>query len=342
MLEFSLSSDTWAPAHPAILQALAGANEGFALPYGEDELTEQAEAAVCRLFGRDVKVHFVFNGTGANVAALAAMAKRGGGVLCVDTAHINVHETGAPEKLAGLKLLAVPQQNGKLTPAAVSAIAPQRQNHHFASPDIVSVANVTECGTVYTPEEMGQICATAHQNGMLVHLDGARFANAVAALGCGAAALAAEAGVDVMSFGGTKNGFVFGEAIVFFNLDLAERFFWLHKQFLQLACKNRYIAAQFLAALQNDLWLKNAGAANAAAARLEQALIGYRGMRPAFTRDANMLFLQTEDAALRQKAAAAFGVDDEDGMLRFVASWCVTNAQVDGFVADFKKLAEGW
>ncbi|MDR1438961.1 MAG: hypothetical protein LBJ10_02820 [Clostridiales bacterium] len=335
---FTLSSDTWAPAHPRMVEAIARANEGYAEPYGHDACCREAEAAFRRLFGRDdLSVFFAMNGTGANVAALAACAGHGTGVVCAETAHINVHETGAPERLAGVKLLASPAEHGKLLPSSIREWAAQRGDPHCALPTAVSISQTTELGCAYTARELREIADAAHGCGMALHMDGARFANAVAAAGCEPAALSCGAGVDVMCFGGTKNGFVFGEAIVFFNQALAERFAWLHKQYLQLPSKARYVAAQFLAALEGGLWLELAGSANRAAARLAGGLASILRAEVSHPVDSNMVFVRLPPAALAAAARLSMADAGPGGELRLVTSYLAADAQIDGFVAALRR-----
>ncbi len=336
---FSLTSDTWSPAHPALVEAIAEANHGFAPAYGDDPMTQRAKEAFYALFGRDIEVFFVLNGTGANVAALSALAGRGSGVVCHTGAHINTHETGAPEKLLGVKLLTVHAQGGKLLPRDVEAWAARQDYSHCVSPDVVSLSQTTEYGTVYTPEELRALCDAAHNNRMLVHMDGARFGNAVAALGCTPAAISRDAGVDVLCFGGTKNGFAFGEAIVFFNTELARRFAFLQKQHLQLASKTRFVSAQFAAALEGGLWLDMAADANRMAARLQAALQSLPGIQWLYPVESNQLFLQVPDAWLPKLEQWAHCGRDEEGLLRWVTAWNTTQEQVDAFAEQVKTLA---
>ncbi|GHU78855.1 threonine aldolase [Clostridia bacterium] len=335
--DFSLSSDTWSPAHPKILEAVSAANHGYAEPYGKDYLSGRAEEAFKALFGPDIDVFFVLNGTGANVAALSACVGRGSGIVCADTAHINTHESGAPEKLLGAKLLSAPNSGGKLLPEQIEPWAAQRGDAHSASPDVVSISQTTELGSVYSPDELKKIAGTAHRHGMLVHMDGARFANAVAALDVPAARASREAGIDLMCFGGTKNGFLFGEAIVFFNRGLAERFSWLHKQHLQLGSKNRYIAAQFIAALDGGLWLETAKAANSAASRLGAGLSRISGAEIVTPVESNMVFVRLTDE-LRQRLLALTPADvDAAGVTRLVTSFCTADGQIDRLLQELSR-----
>ncbi|MDR1194408.1 MAG: threonine aldolase [Peptococcaceae bacterium] len=337
-LDFTLSSDTWSPAHPRMAEAIGRACEGYAPPYGEDGLTKAAVAEFKKILGSEIEVFFALNGTGANVLALSALMDRCSGIICPDSAHINNHETGAPERLLGAKLLPCPHRQGKLAPEDIRRWAARRGDPGYASPDVVSIAQTTEYGTVYTAAEVAAICRAAHENGMLVHMDGARFANAVAALGSEPLASSGGAGVDALCFGGTKNGFVFGEAIVFFNRGAARRFAWLQKQHLQLASKNRYIAAQFEAALRGGLWLELARQANQTAARLAAALEAMPGAALVYPVQSNQIFLRVPSAWHEPLRRWTSYGQEADGTLRLVTSWNTTEAQIDDFIAKLKTL----
>jgi threonine aldolase len=330
-IPFSLSSDTWSPAHETILAAIAKYNVGYAEPYGEDAVTQQAVEVIQEIFTGKPAVHFVFNGTGANVSALSTCASPGSGIICTDSAHINVHEAGAPEALIGAKLLTVPHQNGKLTPHGILQWKDTIGNRHFAPPSAVAISQTTEYGTVYTLEEIHQITKTAHELGLYVFLDGARFANAIAGSEQTAPSQYAQSGVDVMTFGGTKNGLVLGEALLFFNPTLATRFITNHKQYLQLPTKNRYIAGQFLAYCENNLWIDLAQNANRGATFLSSKLKALTGEEPVFPVDSNMVFWKLNDE-LRTKLPSNLDTDS-DGVTRFVVSHCVTTKQIEEFLA---------
>ncbi len=333
--EFSLASDTWCPAHPDILAAVARVNEGYAPAYGDDGVTAAAKRALCGVFGDDIDVYFAFSGTGANVFALAALAGRAGAAVCPESAHINMHEAAACEGLAGVKLLCAATPDGKLAVADIERYAELRDDIHCARPDMISISQVTERGTVYTQAELEALCRAAHAHGMAVHMDGARFANAVAATGLPPRALSRDAGVDVLTLGGTKNGFLFGEAVIFFNKGAAGRYARLQKQYLQLASKNRYIAAQFAAALENGLWLDMAKRANGAAARLAAGLSGIAGMELQYPAQANMVFMKASGRPLeRADALGLIAPGEAPGVVRMVASWCATDAQIDAFVTE--------
>ena len=275
----SFASDNAAGAHPAVLDAVTRANEGHALAYGDDPWTRRCESAFRDLLG-DVTTLLTFNGTGANVLALASLLGPADAVVCSDWAHISTDETGAPERILGVKLIDVPTTDGKLVPDQLDELAHLLGQVHHAQPGVVSITQSTELGTVYTIDEVAALCDRAHRFGMTVHLDGARIANAAAALGGDVAALRAftvDAGVDVLTFGGTKNGILGGEAVVYLRPELARRALYLRKQVTQLPSKQRYLAAQFLALLEGDRWLQLAQHANEMATHLYEPPRGCPG-----------------------------------------------------------------
>jgi len=262
------ASDNNAGVHPRVLDAMRTANHGHAVAYGDDVYTEAAVRLFRERFGEGAEVFFVFGGTGANVAALSAVTRPFHAVVCAETAHVNVDECGAPERFSGCKLLALPTPDGKLRAEQVEPLLKRAGDQHHVQPRVISVSQATEVGTVYTPEELARLASFARERGMLLHVDGARLANAAAHLGASLRELTAEAGVDVLSFGGTKNGMMYGEAVVFFDPALAEGFRFVRKQCAQLPSKMRFLAAQFTALLSEDLWLETAAHAN----RMAQAL----------------------------------------------------------------------
>jgi threonine aldolase len=266
------ASDNHAGVHPEVLAALEAANGGHQVAYGEDVYTARLSEVFRHHFGERAEAYPVFNGSGANVVGLQAMSDRWGAVICAESAHINMDECGAPEKVGGLKLLSVPTPDGKLTPELIDRYAWGFGVPHHAQPQIVSLTQSTELGTVYTAEEIRAICAHVHGHGMLVHMDGSRLANAAAALDLPLRAFTTDAGVDVLSFGGTKNGLLLGEAVVVLNPDAVRGLLYLRKASLQLASKMRFVSAQFLALLDGDLWLRNARHSNALAQRLAAAV----------------------------------------------------------------------
>lgn len=336
----ALASDNWAGAHPDVLAALAEANAGHALAYGYDEWTERAVGAFRAHFGEGAEVFWAFNGTGANVTALQACVHRWGAVICPETAHIATDECGAPERfLGGGRVLAVRTPDGKLTPELVEPLLHGFGNEHHSQPEAVSITQSTELGTVYAPEEVRALAEQAHAYGLRLHVDGARLANAAASLGLPLRAFTTDAGVDVLSFGGTKNGAMLAEAVVFLDSALARDFRFIRKQSAQLASKSRFIAAQFLALLEGDLWLRLAERSNAMAIRLAD---GLRRLGVELTQEprANEVFaiLPAEVIEPLQETCAFYVWDEARSEVRLVASWDTTSGDVDGFLAELGRL----
>ncbi|QKW37269.1 threonine aldolase [Actinomadura sp. NAK00032] len=329
------ASDNQASVHPDVLAALAEVNTGHQPAYGDDAVTGRLRAMVRRHFGDRAEVYPVFNGTGANVVSLQAMSERWSSVVCPESAHINTDECGAAEKLAGLKLVTVPAPDGKLTPGLVERYATGFGNVQRRQPAVVSITQSTELGTVYTAEETAAVAAAAHERGLTVHMDGARIANAAASLGVPLRALTTDAGVDVLSFGGTKNGLLLGEAIVVLNPDAVRGVSYLRKSSMQLASKMRYVSAQLVALLDGDLWLRNAAHANAMARRLEAAARAVPGVEVTRPVQANTVFaVVPKDVAERLRERFAFYTWDETtGEVRWVCSFDTTERDVAAFAA---------
>jgi len=333
------ASDNHAGAHPDMLAAIAAANEGHAGSYGSDDWTERTAAAFRRHFGPAARAFPVFNGTAANVLALDAITARHEAVICTESAHLNVDECGAPERIAGVKLLTVATEHGKLSPDEISRWEARRGDEHHVQPRAVSITQATELGTVYTAAETTAICSAAHELGMLVHLDGARLANAAASLGEPLAALTTEAGVDVVSFGGTKNGLLGADAVVFLNPGLARDFEYERKQLMQLASKMRFLSAQLEALLDGELWLENARNANAMAALLAERVAAIGGVAITHPVEANAVFARLPRKAIDRLLADLPGEhpfyvwDDAASEVRWMCSWDTKPADVDEFVA---------
>jgi len=266
------ASDNNSGVHPDILTAISRANQGHTVAYGDDRYTQEALENFKTHFGEDIDVFFVYNGTAANVLGLKSATRSFNSVICAETAHINVDECGAPEKFTGCKLLDVPTPDGKLRPEDIEKHLHGFGFEHHAQPKVISITQPTELGTLYTPAEIKSITDLARQHGLMVHMDGARLCNAAAALGLDLKACTRDLGIDLLSFGGTKNGMMFGEAIVFFDQNLSQNFKYTRKQGMQLNSKMRFISAQFNAFLSNDLWRKNALHANLMASRLKGAV----------------------------------------------------------------------
>jgi threonine aldolase len=336
----SFASDNYAGAHPEVLQAVAAANVGHQPAYGADEWTARLVDTMRTLLGDQVEVFPVFNGTGANVTALTSMMPRWGAVVTTSTAHINTYEGGAPERVSGLKLLTVDTPDGKLTPELVDRHAWGWGDEHRAQPLTVSITQTTELGTLYTVDEVRAIADHAHERGMAVHMDGARIANAAAALGVPLRDFTTDAGVDVLSFGATKNGALYGEAIVVLDPSATEGLPYLRKLTMQLASKMRFVSAQLLALLEDDLYLRSAGHANAMAARLRHALEAsiasgdVEGLAFSQPTQANAVFAVLDNAVadrIRQRVRF-YDWDRAAGQVRWMTAFDTTEADVDAFV----------
>ena len=334
------ASDNYAGVHPAVLAAIAAANGGFAPAYGDDDWTLALRERMRDIFG-DVDTFPVFNGTGGNVTALATVMQSFEAVICAETAHINVDECGAPERFAGCKLVDLPTADGKLTPESVRGALVGLGDQHHVQPRVVSITQSTELGTVYTPAETAALAEVAHAAGLLLHVDGARLANAAAGLRTGLREITADCGVDVLTFGGTKNGLLGGEAVVFFRRDLAERYVFVRKQGMQLASKMRFVSAQLLRLLDDDLWRETAGHANAMARLLAAAAAEVRGVRIAYPVQANAVFLALP-AAVKERLLEEYRFytwDEQAGVVRWMCSWQTTPDDVDRLVAALGEAA---
>jgi threonine aldolase len=335
------ASDNYSGIHPEILQAIAAANGGHQVAYGEDAYTARLQEVFAHHFGEGIEAFPVFNGTGANVVGLQSMIPRWGAVISASSAHINVDEGGAPERVAGIKLLTVPTADGKLTPELVDREAWGWGDEHRAQPLVVSITQSTELGTIYTPDEIRALADHAHERGMRLHLDGARISNAAAALGLPFRAFTRDAGVDVLSFGGTKNGAMLGEAIVVLNPDAAHGLTYLRKLDMQLSSKMRFVSAQLIALLEGDLWLRNASHSNAMAQRLRAGVEAgladgsIRGVGFTQPTQANGVFATLPDG-VADRLRESFRFYDWDAArneVRWMCSFDTTEDDVDAFIA---------
>ncbi len=268
----SFASDNNSGVHPEILKAISEANYGHALAYGDDSYTKEADKKFEEHFGKNIEAFFVFNGTAANVLGLKAIAHSYNSVICADCSHINTSECNAVEIFTGCKLLTVPSKDGKITVEQIKQHMHLIGEQHYAQPKVISITQATEMGRIYTKEEIKKLADFAHKHNMLLHMDGARLSNAAAALGVKLREITRDVGIDVLSFGGTKNGAMSGEAVIFFDKKLSKDFKYIRKQGMQLTSKMRYISAQFIALLSNDLWFKNALHANKMAKFLESEI----------------------------------------------------------------------
>ena len=331
----TFASDNYAGALPEVLEAIADANGGHQISYGEDAYTARLGEVIRAEFGERAEVFPVFNGTGANVVALTALLPRWGAVITTGTAHIHTDEAGAPERVSGLKLLVVPERDGKLTPEAIETEAWGWGDEHRAQPLAVSITQSTELGTVYTPDEVRAVADFAHEGGMAVHMDGARIWNAAAALGLPLRAFTADAGVDVLSLGGTKNGLLGAEAIVVLDPDRVDGLLYLRKLSMQLSSKMRFASAQLLALFQDGLGVRTAAHANAMAARLRAALEGVPGLAFSHPTDANAIFAELDLAAADRvrERYRFYDWDRAKRQVRWMCAFDTTEQDVDAFVA---------
>lgn len=327
-------SDNFSGVLPEIFQALEEASYGHQHSYGEDEYSAKAIQDFKNIFGEDIEVFFVYNGTGANVLGLSAFLRPYQAVICAETAHINVDECGAIEKQSGSKLLTVPTFDGKLTLGLIENHMHGFGDPHHAQPKVISLTECTELGTVYTPEELKAICDYAHAHGMVVHMDGARLSNAVAYLGCPPRALTTDAGIDVLSFGGTKNGMMFGEAVVFFNTSTIAEVPFIRKQAMQLHSKTRFIAAQFSTVLKDGLWLKAAAHANRMAQMLANEAENIPGVRITQEVQGNEIFaiIPRDKIKVLQEKCFFYVWDENASEVRWVCSFDTTESDIIEFV----------
>lgn len=352
----TFASDNYAGVHPEVLEAIVAANAGHAAPYGADPHTAQLAALSRHLFGDASEIVPVFGGTGANIVALRAVTPVWGAVVCAATAHINVDEGGGPERVAGLKLLQLDTPDGKLTPELVDPLTRDLGNMHRAQPLTISISQVTELGTCYTPAEVRALADFAHAHGMRLHMDGSRIANAACHLDVSLAALTSEAGVDVLSLGGTKNGLMGAEAVVALQPEAAAGLPYLRKSHGQLASKMRYVSAQLVALYDGDLWCRLASHANAMASRLSAGLVGLakagaaagagggagspsispiEGIEIAYPTQSNAVFARLPVAA-KERALARFHFYEwptDPGLVRLMCSFDTTPSDVDELLA---------
>ena len=335
------ASDNAATIHPEVLAAISGANVGHAFGYGHDSATEALADRFREHFGERAKAFPVWGGTGANVLCLRAACRPWQAVICADTAHLNLDECGAPEAIAAVKLLPAATADGKLTPAAVDARIEHVGDEHSVQPGMVSISQCTELGTVYTPAEIAALVELAHDRGLVVHVDGARLANAAAALGVPLRALSTDVGVDLLSFGGTKNGLMGAEAVVFLEPGLAEGFEFLRKQSLQLASKMRFLAAQLDALLTDELWLRCATHANAMASLLAERVQGLEGVEVTRPVQANAVFAKLAPEAISSllERHDFYVWDEASSEVRWMCSWDTTEEDVETFTGAVAKVA---
>ena len=337
------ASDNYAGICPEAWQAMDRANRGSASAYGDDDWTQRASDAFRDLFETECEVFFAFNGTAANSLALAALCQSYHSVICSAQAHVETDECGAPEFFSnGSKLLVAPTESGKLDPQAIRTLATGRADIHFPKPRVVTITQPTETGQVYTVAEVQALSAVCRELGLRLHMDGARFAHACATLGCSPAEITWRAGVDVLCFGGTKNGMAVGEAVLFFDRALAEDFDYRCKQAGQLASKMRFLSAPWVGLLESGAWLDNARHGNACATRLASAVADLPGVELMFPVEANAVFLTAPETVLDGLRARGWRFYTFiGGGARFMFAWDADPARVEELVADLRAVAGG-
>ncbi len=330
----SFASDNNSGVHPLVMDAIIKANDNHAVGYGDDPWTIEATNKIKAVFGQEASPFFVFNGTGANSVALQAVTRSFHSILCAETAHINVDECGAPARMTGCALVAIPTSDGKLTPELIKSRLHNFGVCHHSQPKAVYISQVSELGTIYTVEEVKAIADLLHALHMYLHMDGARLANACAYLNCSMKELTIEAGVDILSFGGTKNGMMMGEAVISFREEITENLQYFRKQSAQLASKLRYLSCQFIPYLNNDLWLENARRANSMASRLAEAMRKYPQIQFTQKVESNQLFFTIPTEALKKLQEKYFFYmwNEEANEARFVTSWDTTDSDIDDLI----------
>jgi threonine aldolase len=338
----SFASDNNSGVHPHILEALERANAGHVVAYGDDPYTASAVKKFRELLGSDIEVYFVFGGTGANVLGIKTVSQSHHAVVCAETAHISVDECGAPENFTGCKLLTISTLDGKLTVESVKPVLHAVGNEHHSQPRIISISQSTEMGTVYSAGEIKALAAFARHHNMLLHVDGARIANAAAGLNLGLKEITADVGVDVLSFGGAKNGMMYGEALVFFNKSLAKDFKYIRKQGMQLASKMRFISAQFETLISNDLWLQNASHANRMAQLLARGLSECPQIRLTQKVEANGVFavIPKRYVPALQEKYFFYVWNEATSEVRLMTSFDTTEEDVEDFVDYVKRIVK--
>ncbi|MDA3812797.1 MAG: low specificity L-threonine aldolase [Candidatus Cloacimonetes bacterium] len=339
-LKRGFASDNNAGIHPEVLKAIQNANIGHCIAYGDDIYTQNAIAKIKEHFGKNIDVYFMFNGTGSNVLGLKMLTESYNSIICAETAHINVDECGAPEKFTGCKLLSVPTKNGKLTIEKIKYHMHDFGFEHHSQPKVISIAQVTELGTVYTSNEIKEITEYAHENEIFVHMDGARICNAAASLDSSLREITMDVGIDVLSFGLTKNGAMNAEAVIFFNKKLSENFKYYRKQGMQLASKMRFMAVQFEALFTNNLWKKIAEHANKMAKVLAERIAEYPQIQITQEVEANGVFaiVPLEIIPKLQREFFFYMWDETNSEVRWMTSFDTTEEDIDIFIEQLKSL----
>ncbi len=335
----SFASDNYSGVHPEIMKAIMDANEDHMSSYGADPVSADAVELFRDIFGKQAKIFFLTTGTATNTLILRHLCKSWNSVICSEDAHINVDECGAPENM-GIKLMLAETVNGKITVETIKPLVPSEADVHRAQPAVISITQNTELGTLYSVDEIKSICDFAHSKGLYVHMDGARIANAAAALGASFKEMTVDCGVDVLSFGGTKNGCMCAEAAVFINPEAGENFEYLRKQSMQLISKMRYVGAQFKALLTNELWKRNAAHSNAQARKLAEKAGAIEGVKITRPVEANGVFAIIPAHAVEklQERFPFYVWDEQSGEVRWMTSWSTTDDDIDNFCAALTEI----
>ena len=338
IIKRGFASDNNAGVHPEVLKEIGAANKGHVTGYGADDYTKRATGLFKNHLGEQAEVFFVFTGTAANVLGITAVTRSWNSVITASTAHLEQDECGAPEKFTGGKVLTVDTPDGKLTPGLAEKHMHGFDFEHHSQPKVISITQSTEMGTVYDPEEIRILADYAHSRGLLLHMDGARLANAAVALDLPFRAFTTDAGVDVLSFGGTKNGMMFGEAICFLGPGLSDNFMYIRKQGMQLASKMRFISAQFIAYLEGDLWKRNAQHANDMANIMARKLADVKGIRITQEVQSNGIFVIIPGAVAAevQKHYFFYPWDEKTSEYRLMTSWDTEESDIEGFITLLK------
>jgi len=341
-INFQFGSDNHSGMHSDIAKSIQNSNKDFCIAYGEDYHTKNAIIKFKEIFGENIDVYFVCNGTAANILGLKAVTNSFNSIFCAETAHLNVHECCGPEKFLGCKLETITTEDGKLTVDLLEPRIVGFGDPHMAQPRIISITQASEMGTVYSPKEIKSLSDFAHKNNMLIHMDGARICNATAFLNVDLKSITTNVGVDVLSFGGTKNGMMFGDAVIFFDKKLSKNFEFIRKQGMQLTSKMRFISAQFNAFFRNDLWLKNAKHANKMAQLLYENVKDIPNIEITQKVQANAVFAKF-DKKYNQKLLKKYFFhvfDEKENIVRWMCSFNTTEKDVMNFVSTIKQIFE--
>nr|WP_300006222.1 low specificity L-threonine aldolase [Tissierella sp.] len=334
-------SDNVSGVHPKIMKSIMDANTGHQSPYGEDEFSKAAADSIRSLFEADADVYFTLLGTAANVVGLTGLLNRFEGVVCTETAHINVDECGAFENFSGSKILYTPEHDGKIKIEDIKKFMNHPDDEHRVQPKVISISQTTETGTLYSLEEIKELADFAHENDMYLHLDGARIANAIVALNSSFKEMVTDTGVDLLSLGGTKNGMMIGEAIVSFNKELSKNFKYYRKQGMQLLSKMRFVSCQFIPYIEEEVWRECAEAANDMGSYLKEKLRECSSVKVQEGYKTNMIFANVEDKIIEtlQEEFGFYLIDEATNLIRLVTSFDTTKEDIDRFVKAIKGLS---